>query len=123
MAKRTRLLIIDDHDKVRGEVVSQLRKTPDFHIVAESGDASEAERLATELQPDVVLLDVKMADRHGLQACRRIAQAAPTAYILVLTSYPDEDEKNEAYQAGARGYILKDIDSEGLIRQIKTLVK
>ncbi len=123
MAKRTRLLIIDDHNKVRGELVCHLRKTPDLHVVAESGESNEAVKLASELQPDVVLLDVKMADRNGLRTCRRIAQAAPEACILVLTSYPDEDEKSGVYQAGARGYVLKDIDLVGLIREIRALVE
>lgn len=123
MANGTRLLIIDDHEKVRRELVSKLQKTPDLYIVAESGEAKEAVRLASELQPDVVLLDVKMADKEGLQTCRRIAQVAPKAHILVLTSYPDEDERSEAYQAGAQGYVLKDIDSEGLIRRIRAVVQ
>ncbi len=123
MATGTRLLIIDDHHKVRGELVSKLEKTPDMEIVAQSGDANEAVKLASDLQPDVVLLDVKMANRNGLQTCQRIAQAAPKASILVLTSYPDEEEKSGAFQAGARGYVLKDIDSEGLIRRIRTLLQ
>lgn len=120
MIRKTRLLIIDDHEKVRVELVSKLQRAPDLQIVGNCGGADEAVKLARDLQPDLVLLDVKMADKNGLQTCRRIAQASPKARILILTSYPDQEEKDGAYRAGARGYELKDIDSEGLIRRIRS---
>jgi two-component system response regulator DevR len=85
------------------------------------GSTAEGLQAVHALSPDVVLLEIKMADGSGVDACRQITQAAPSANVIVLTSFMDEAERQAAFQAGASSYVLKDIDSQRLIRAIESV--
>ena len=119
MASRMKLLIIDDRETVRQALEARLRHAPEFEIVGGTGSSEEGVRAALELAPDVVLLEIKMADGRGLDTCRRITQSDSHPVVIILTSYVDEAERQAAFQAGASSYVLKDIDSQRLIRAIE----
>ena len=119
-APKTKLLIIDDRETVRQALEARLRHAPEIELVGSTGSSEEGVRAALDLAPDIVLLEIKMADGKGLDTCRRITQANPSTAVIVLTSYVDEDERQAAFQAGASSYVLKDIDSQRLIRAIES---
>lgn len=118
-SSKMKLLIIDDRDTVRQALEARLGHAPEVELVGSARSSEEGVRAATELGPDVVLLEVKMADGKGLDACRRITRAQPAPMVVVLTSYVDEAERQAAFQAGASCYVLKDIDSQRLLRAIE----
>jgi len=113
------LMIIDDHDAVRRALESRLRQIPGIEVVGCTGSREEGIHQALLLRPDVVLLETKRSDGAGLEICRRIARGAPETAVIVLTSYEDEQERHQAFLAGARRYVLKDIDSAQLLREIQ----
>ena len=119
MKESIRLLIVDDHEQVRRELATKLFRHLNLQVVgwADRGDA--ALRLVAELQANVVLLDAQMAE--GLAICRAIMKQQPETKVVVLTSYADERERQEAHRAGAAAYLLKDIPSEELLRRVETL--
>jgi len=121
VAPKTRLLIIDDRETVRQALEARLSHAPEIELVGSAGGSEEGVRAALDLAPDIVLLEIKMADGKGLDTCRRITQAKPSTAVIILTSYVDEDERQAAFQAGASSYVLKDIDSQRLIRAIEAL--
>lgn len=116
---KTRVLIIDDHESVRAALLAKLGRDQDLHVkgTAGSGDGDLEESLIFE--PDVVLLDVKRSDGGGIEICRKIIRERPSTRVLILTSYPDAREKAESRALGAAGYLLKDLDLQELLRQIK----
>jgi len=115
------LLIIDDRETVRQALEDRLSHAPEIELVGAAGSAEEGMEAVRTLAPDVVLLEIKMADGSGLDACRRIVEAAPASHVIVLTSYMDEAERQAAFRAGAASYVLKDIDSQRLIRAIESV--
>ena len=119
--RKTRLLIIDDRETVRQALEDRLSHAPEIELVGSVGSTAEGLQAVRALLPDVVLLEIKMADGSGVDACRQITQAAPSADVIVLTSYMDEAERQAAFQAGASSYVLKDIDSQRLIRAIESI--
>jgi two-component system response regulator DevR len=116
---KIRLLIIDDRETVRQALEDRLSHAPEIELVGSTGSTEEGMEAVLALAPDVVLLEIKLADGSGLEACRRIVQVAPSSRVIVLTSYMDEAERQSAFQAGAASYVLKDIDSQRLIRAIE----
>jgi len=116
---RIRVLIIEDHDKVRREMAARLGSEADLELVGAAVPGEEAVAMVQRAQPDVILLGFGMRGEKGLETCRKVAAIAPKARILVLTSYEDEAEKQEAYRAGACRYLLKDLHSRDLIRAIE----
>jgi len=116
---RVRVLIVEDHDKVRREMAARLGSEPDLELVGAAALGEEAVAMVQGGRPDVILLGLGMRGEKGLETCRKVAAIAPEARILVLTSYEDEAEKQEAYRAGACGYLLKDLHSRDLIRAIE----
>jgi len=118
---KVKLLIIDDRETVRQALEARLRYAPEIELVGSAGSSEDGVRAALDLSPDIVLLEIKMADGKGLDTCRRIAQASSSIAVIVLTSYVDEDERQAAFQAGASSYVLKDIDSQRLIRAIESV--
>ena len=114
-----RLLIIDDHDVVREALEARLRDAAELEVVGCTGCWRTGLRDAVRLEPDVVLLETKRADGQGLDALRRLAEQCPRTNIIVLTSYPDAEEQMEAHRIGAENYILKDIDTPQLVREIQ----
>jgi DNA-binding NarL/FixJ family response regulator len=103
-----RILIADDHTLVRAGFRSLLEQLPDCAVVAEVGDGREALRLVAQLQPDVVLMDVKMPTLNGLEATARISREYPNVRVVILSMYTNEEYVLQALRAGAVGYLLKD---------------
>ena len=107
-----RLLVVDDHTLFRRGVIALLEGDPRFRVVAEAGDAGEAQRRAAESQPDIILLDNHLPGVQGVDALAGLKQAAPGARILMLTVSEDEDDLAAALRGGAQGYLLKTVDSD-----------
>jgi DNA-binding NarL/FixJ family response regulator len=118
-----RLLIIDDHDVVREALEARLRDADELEVVGCTGCWRTGLRDAVRLKPDVVLLETKRADGQGLTALRRLTEQCPCTSVIVLTSYPDAEEQTEARRIGAESYILKDIDTPQLVREIQAAVR
>lgn len=121
--RRVRVLIIDDHETVRQALEARLSSTEEVEIVGCTGCWQEGVLLAVEKFPDVVLLETKRADGQGLAALRRLKMECPRTYIVVLTSYPDAEERRQALQAGASRYLLKEIGSSYLIQEIRSFLR
>ena len=119
----TRLLIIDDHDAVREALEAQLRTAGWVDVVGCTGCWMAGLQAAKRLQPDVVLLETKRTDGQGLEALRCLIQECPRVSVVVLTSYPDAEEQWEARCMGVMRYVLKDIDTPQLVREIQAAVR
>jgi two-component system nitrate/nitrite response regulator NarL len=113
-----RVLVVDDHTLFRRGLIALLAGDPRFAIVGEAGDASEAHRSAATTQPDVILLDIHMPGVNGVEALAGFAEVSPTARVLMLTVSEDERDLAAALRAGARGYLLKTMDSDMLAAAI-----
>ncbi len=121
MAERIRVLLVDDHAVVRQGLRSFLELQPDIEVVGEAAGARDGVELAARLSPDVVLMDLLMPDEDGVDAIRALRDVAPRVRVLVLTSYLDDTHVFAAVQAGAAGYLLKDVQPDALtdgIRQV-----
>ena len=112
------ILIVDDHPVFRKGLRALLATMPDFELVGEAASGEEAIILAEKLQPDVVLLDLQMPGGGGLEAIRPIVQTSPHIGILIVTMFDDDDSVFAAMRAGARGYVLKDMNDEEITRAI-----
>jgi len=119
--ERIRLLLADDHAVVRAGTRELLERQPDLHIVGEAVDGEEAVRLTQELQPDVVVMDVRMPKISGVEATRRIKTENPDVRVLVLTAHDDDEYVFALLQAGANGYLLKTAEIDELVRAIRTV--
>lgn len=116
-----RLVLADDHAVVRSGTRELLEQQPDLKIVGEASDGEEAVRLAGELQPDVVVMDVRMPKMTGVEATKKIKATYPTMRVLVLTAHDDDEYVFALLQAGANGYLLKTAEIEELVRAIRTV--
>jgi DNA-binding NarL/FixJ family response regulator len=114
-----RVLIVDDHAVVRLGLRSLLTHTNGFRVVGEAGSVAESVTLSGQMRPDVVLMDVRLPDGSGVEACRRIKQQLPDTKVVMLTSYSDEEAIVGAVMAGASGYLLKQADAERLTQAIR----
>ena len=108
----TRVLIADDHTLFRRGVRSLLSTVPGIEVVGEASDGETAVALTAELAPDLVLMDLQMPGGGGLAAIRALTEHSPSANVLVVTMFEDDDSVFAAMRAGARGYVLKDMDAE-----------
>ena len=116
---RIRLLIIDDSQVVRIGLRTLLGMEPSLEIVGEAANVAEGVAAAAQLKPDVVLLDIRLPDGSGVDACRQILQQPHEARVLFLTSVLDDGIIDEAIRAGAHGYMLKEVDGRGLVKAIR----
>jgi len=114
-----RLLIADDHMVVREGLRTLLEVAPDIELVGEAADGAEAVRLAGELAPNVVLMDLRMPNMDGMEATRQIKSLYPEVEVVILTTYDDDDHIIGGLRAGARGYLLKDARREALFDAIR----
>ncbi len=115
------VLIADDHRLYREGVRKMLSVAPEIEIIGEAASGDEAIAQALALQPDVILMDLKMPDVNGIEATRRILYASPRIGVLVLTMFETDETVFAAMRAGARGYLLKDVDQEDVIRAVKAV--
>jgi len=114
-----RLLIVDDHPVVRGGLRGIFTGDDGFEVVGEAANGAEAVAEAVRLRPDVVLMDLRMPEMGGVEATRRLRDRAPSARVLVLTTYDTDDDVLPAVEAGATGYLLKDAPREELVRAVR----
>lgn len=121
MNQALRLLVADDHPLFRRGLRDALEATPGFEVVAEATDGAEAVQLATELSPDVVLMDLQMPEINGVEATRLILKARPDIHVLVLTMFDSDSSVFAAVRAGAKGYLLKGADQQDVERAIRTV--
>ena len=112
------LLLVDDHEMVRAGLRSLLAGVSEINIVGEAASVGQAVREAERLKPQVVLMDLRLADGSGIDACRDILSSLPQTRILFLTSYSDEEAVLATVMAGACGYLMKEIGQHALIRAI-----
>jgi two-component system response regulator DevR len=120
-ARPLRLLVVDDHEVVRQGLVSMLERREHFQVVAEAGTAAEAVEMARKFEPDLVVMDVRLPDGSGIEACREIRAEFPTTRVVILTSYPDEEAVLSAIIAGASGYLLKQIRGRDLVSALESV--
>jgi len=120
-SERLRVLLVDDSPLFRQGLASLLDSRPDMQVVGEAGDGFEALEKAREAVPDVVLMDIIMPVCDGLEATRRIKQEMPHVQIVMLTVSESEENLFEAIKLGAKGYLLKDVGAEELLRVLRGL--
>jgi DNA-binding NarL/FixJ family response regulator len=116
-----RLLIVDDHEVVRQGLVALLDRRDGFQVVAEAGTVAEAIDLARRFEPEIVVMDVRLPDGSGIEACREIRAELPSTRVVMLTSYPDEEAVLSAIVAGAAGYLLKQIRARDLVAALEAV--
>lgn len=115
---KTRILLVDDHDIVRLGLMTLLNDQPDMEVVGEASTAGEAVKAVEKLQPDVVLMDIRLPGEGGIEATRQILARFSTSKVVMLTSFADDELVLRAINAGAVGYVLKQVGNEELLRAI-----
>ena len=118
-----RIIIVDDHEVVRLGLRTLLERHPEFSVVGEAATAREAVQQTLHLKPDIVVMDIRLPGRSGIEACREIAEQAPDTKVIMLTSYAEDEMLFDAISAGASGYVLKQIGSDDLIRALEAVGK
>ncbi len=118
-----RLLIIDDHEMVREGLKAMLTAEPDFEIVGDAANAEQAFELIKRLLPDVILLDIRLPGISGIDVCRTVTERYPETAVIILTTFTDETLVAQCIQAGARGFIVKDIERFDLKRSIRAVAR
>ncbi len=116
-----RVLVVDDHALFRRGLQMVLEQEPDIEVVGEAGDGPQAVQRAVEMAPDIVLMDVRMPKGSGIEACRAIKEAVPSAKIIMLTISDEEADLYEAIKAGATGYLLKEISIEEVASAVRAV--
>ena len=119
---KIRILLADDHTVIRVGLKLLLERQPDFEVVGEADDGLAAGKLATQLEPDVIVMDVAMPNLNGIEATRQIVTAHPKIAVVILSMHSDESYVMRALKAGARGYLLKDSAEAELIQAVRTVV-
>ena len=116
------VFIIDEHESVRQALAQRLSRAGAFEVIGHTADVNDVVGRITKTAPDIVLVEIKRSDGMGLEILRQIAALPNAPKLVVLTSYPTAWEEKAARRAGASSYMLKNIDSEELIRQISDLL-
>ncbi len=119
----TKVLLVDDHEVVRRGLAAMLSVHEDIEVVGEAASADEAVKRVGLDQPDVVVMDVRMPDKSGIEACREILANFPDVRVLMLTSYADEEALMASIMAGASGYVLKRVKGADLIEDIRRVAR
>jgi DNA-binding NarL/FixJ family response regulator len=118
-----RILLADDHTLVRQGLRRILEEQPDWQVVAETGNGRDAVRLAAELHPDVVVLDIGMPQLNGIEAARQVSRRLPSARVLILSMHADEVHIRKAVEAGASGYLVKDSADSELVKAVTAVAQ
>ena len=121
MEGAVRVLIADDHPLFREGMRGRLDRVADIEVVGEAASGDEAVELARKLEPNVILMDIKMPGKNGIEATRDILRASPEIGVVVLTMFEDDDSVFAAMRAGAKGYLLKDSGGEGVVHAIRAV--
>ena len=119
MEDAIRVVLVDDHNMVRMGLKAYFSTLPDIQVVGEAGTGEEAVRLAADLAPDVVLMDLIMPGMDGVEATRQVKKVSPRTQVIVVTSYHEDEHIFPAIRAGALSYVLKDIDPDDLADAIR----
>lgn len=117
--RSVRVLVVDDHHMVRKGLAAILKSNPDLHLVGEASNGEEALSVFDEVKPDVVLMDLLMPKLDGVAVTREILKRSPDTRVIALTSYQDKELVQSALQAGATGYLLKNVTGEDLAQAIR----
>lgn len=118
-----RILLADDHEIIRGGLISLLTAQPGWTVVGQASTGVEAVRLARELKPDIIIMDMTMPELNGLEATRQIIQELPHAEILILTVHGSEKLLRDVQEAGARGFVLKNEASRVMAQAVQSLAQ
>ena len=121
MESLIKILIVDDHTVVRDGLSSMLQRQSDFAVVGEATNGVEAVEKADTLDPDVILMDLRMPEMSGVEAMRKIGAAHPDSKFIVLTTYDTDEYIFDAIEAGAKGYLLKDASRESLFQAVRAV--
>jgi two-component system, NarL family, response regulator DevR len=121
MSDLIHVLLADDHDLVRSGLKAALRGLDDFSVVGEARNGNEAVREAKRLRPELVVLDVRMPELNGIEACREIRSQVPESNVLMLTSFADRPAVMAAIVAGANGFMMKEVHTAQLIEAMRTI--
>jgi two-component system, NarL family, response regulator DevR len=116
--KKIRVVLVDDHEIVRLGLITLINDQPNMEVVGEAGSTSEALRVVEQLHPHVVLMDIRLPGEGGIEATRRITNRFADTKVVMLTSFADDELVLRAIQAGAVGYVLKQVGNEELLRAI-----
>ena len=121
MMLRHRILLVDDHAVVRMGLKALIERHPEFIVVGEAGSAREALEQVTALQPEIVIMDIRLPGTSGIEACEEITKRFPETKVLMLTSYETDELLISAIRAGASGYVLKQIGSDDLMKALEAV--
>ena len=121
--KVIRVMLVDDHEMVREGLMAMLRHEPDIEVVAQTGSGAAVVDLVEATKPDIVLLDARLPDVSGVEVCRRLGVSHPGVAVVILTTYTDPDLVEECIQAGARGYVVKDVEQFSLKESIRAVYR
>jgi DNA-binding NarL/FixJ family response regulator len=113
-----RVLIVDDHPLMRIGIAAIINALPDMHVVGQAGTTADAIRIFAAEQPDLTLMDLRLPDQDGVEAIRAIRATSPRARIIVLTTYEGDEDIHRALEAGARGYLIKGMPHEALVKAL-----
>jgi len=120
MAKK-RIILVDDHEVVRIGLKTLIERHPEFEVIGEASSAREAVEKTASLEPDVVVMDIRLPGVSGIDACEEIVKRFPKIKVLMLTSYAEDEMLFSAIRAGASGYVLKQIGGEDLIKALESV--
>ncbi|HXV96814.1 MAG TPA: response regulator transcription factor, partial [Anaerolineae bacterium] len=118
-----RIMVVDDHEVVRLGLNNLLARQPGWKVVAEAGTVVSAIQLANEHVPDVVVMDIRLSDGSGIEACREIVKTHPQIKVIMLTSFAEDNLLFSAISAGAVGYVLKQVGNDDLVRAIENVAQ
>ena len=121
--QQLRILLVDDHEIVRRGLKTVLEDDGDLVVIGEAGTVKQGVAEALRLKPDVIVMDLRLPDGSGVEACRQIRARAPDSKVVILTSYADNDALYSAVMAGAAGYVLKDLDARELRDTLTTVAE
>jgi DNA-binding NarL/FixJ family response regulator len=121
--KKTRILLVDDHDIVRLGLMTLLNDQPDMQVIAEASTSAEAVQAAEKFKPDVILMDIRLPGEGGIEATAQVTRKLPDCKVVMLTSFADDILVLRAISAGAMGYVLKQVGNEELLRAIRAAAR